>query len=345
MGSHRIRRLAVTLCFLVVAAACSGTNTTSATESTPPDGLASVDVADNSLDDVVSMTQINVAALRTIDSSPLWVAQSQGFFSEAGIEIEFVSVVDSVDVLNALLDGRADVIAAPPTPVLKRIAEGEPLRIVNYLKATSPQAERNSMTLVTTASTEIASGCDLENLNVGVDQVDSLVVQAVIEMVKNDGCDPATVVFVEESLNKQLDSLEEGSVSAIGLFEPYTARATRREFVEVANLDRELCSGVPRCPLGIVAMQDDWQNNNAELAEQFNEAVNDAIAWIEQNQIEYRAELVICCGVSPDDAADLRIGKWIGDATSLDSNLTRLMDVLEGQNQLPNRPDMVDVLS
>ncbi len=336
-----LRLLMSVLCLSLLAAACSGGTPSSeaAIESTIPETLAATDDVDE-----VELVEVRVASLGTIDSSPVWIADSQGYFADAGIDISFIPVSEEADVAEALVNGTADTAALSATQAIKLVAAGEPLRITNYLNATSPEATRHSMTLVSTAAAGLESGCDLENARIGVNEVNSLVAHAVTQMMINDECDASTVQFVEASLTAQPGLLETGDVDAIAVFEPYTAQAVRLGFVEVANLDRELCPGLSRCPIGVVAVHDAWADENPALSEEFNRAISRALLWMESNQTEYRAELVKCCGITVDDAAAIRVFDWVGDLNALNTDLPRLMDLLEAQGKLPIRPDMADLL-
>lgn len=338
MTSRSRHFLLLLLGFSLFVAGCSSSSPTTGAETTttaPSDSGAAT---------AMSMTEIRVAALGTIDSSPLWIAESQGFFEEAGIDVRFVPVDGPGDVGTALVDGRVDAIATSATQVVKVVAAGGPIQITSYLNATSPEAARHSMTLVAGESSGLEVGCDLVGKRIAVDEVESLLAHAVTQMVVNDECDPAAIEFVQAELTDQPGLLEQGGVDAIAVFEPYTAQATRLGFAEIANLDRELCPGLSRCPIGVVAMPDAFVEADAALAEEFNRSISRALLWMESNQVEYRAELVLCCGITVDDAAEIRVVDWIGNIAALEDDLTRLMDLLESQGKLPSRPALDDLL-
>jgi len=399
MWRNRRIHLAVWLVLAILSAACAGggdagssLDTDSSSETVPEDSSTTLVP-----DDTVPSDVVTVAALGTIDSSPVWIAESERLFEEQGIEVEFVAVSEADEVVEALLQGRADAIAIAPTPIIKAVAAGEDLRIVNYLNATSPESTRHSMTLITTAEAEVVDGCDLAGLRVGVDNADSLVALAISEMILNAECDAGaetdgfveepteegddvedtaadadespeetqpeepteaelearaaaalarleSAEFVEASLGDQLDLLERGDVDVVGVFEPYTTQASALGFVEVANLDQELCPGLNRCPVGVIAMRDEWVDNNADVASRFNIAINKAMLWMESRQTEYRAELVACCGIGAEDAAGIRIPDWIGDVGALETDLPRLVDVLDRQGRLSAAPSIDEVI-
>lgn len=378
---------AILLLFSLVAAACSSAATGS-DQATPiedveiPSAIASQDEQD-----AAPTVQINVAALGTIDSSPVWIADSQGFFEEVGIEVNFIPVSESDEVLDAVLTGRADAVAISPIPVIKALARGEEIRVSNYLNATSPGAARRAMTLVTTEFFEVEDGCDLLGTSIGVDSADSLVALAIQEMVENADCgevDPdaddetpdeqtdgegedtaseeseedrividapiserriGQINFVEASLGTQLDLLEDRVVDAVGVFEPFRARAEERGFVERTPLDNELCRGASRCPITIIGTTSEWADGNQQLLDDFNGALNQAMEWMEAWDIAYRAELVSCCGITERDAGELVLADWIGSTATLEADMSRLVAVLRRQGRIEDqRLDLSSVI-
>lgn len=344
MTNRRNRLSVLALCFALFAASCgTATNgSTDASDQTTTDAPSAIASTENS--SATPMQVIRVSALGTLDSSPLWIADSQGFFEEAGIDVQFVPRSGANAVGASLLDDTVDAIAISATQVVKLVAAGEPIRITNYLNSTSPEAARHSMTLVADESSELETGCDLEGKRVGINETESLVAHAVTQMVINDGCDGNSIQFVEGPLTDQPDLLVNDQADAIAVFEPYTARATRLGFVEVANLDRELCPGSSRCPIGVVAMQDSFVEENPVVSEEFNRAISRALLWMESNPVESRAELVLCCGITVEDASEIRVFDWVANFAALERDMARLLDVLEAQGKLPRRPALDDLL-
>lgn len=340
--TNRLSVLALSLALF--AASCGGatSGSTDAAEQTTtaaPNSLASTDDST-----ATPMQVVRVSALGTLDSSPLWIAKSQGYFEQAGLDVQFVPRSGANAVGASLLDGTVDAIAISATQVVKLVAAGEPIQITNYLNSTSPEAARHSMTLVADESSGLEVGCDLVGKTIGLNETESLVAHAVTQMVINDGCDGNSIRFVEGELTDQPALLANGQADAIAVFEPYTAQATRLGYVEVANLDRELCPGQSRCPIGVVAMQDGFVEENPVIAEEFNIAVSRALLWMESNPVESRAELVLCCGITVEDASEIRVFDWVANVAALERDMTRLLDVLESQGKLPNRPAMEDLL-
>jgi ABC-type nitrate/sulfonate/bicarbonate transport system substrate-binding protein len=198
------------------------------------------------------------------------------------------------------------------------------------------------MSLVS-ADTNLAKGCDLEGKRVGVDSLSSLTAVAIREMVARDGCDPLSVAFILGDSPSHLEGLETGDLDAAALLDPYTARALRTDYRIIANLDNELCPDYGRCPISIVVADSDWAAANDEVLARFVKALDVAMLWIRTNELRYRAELVTCCALTADDAADVRVPNFVGERRHLPSDMLRLVDILIAQNRVSS--DAKDVLS
>ena len=102
MRLRRHRLIAFVALFALVATACSQQGVATDTVDTQdtgdvPDALASTeDVEAESLDRLV------VAARGDINASPLWIADSLGFFEDRGIEVDFLPVTDADDLAQTM---------------------------------------------------------------------------------------------------------------------------------------------------------------------------------------------------------------------------------------------------
>lgn len=330
------------LSLAVLSVACGGASETESADSSIPAATAD-DVATTA---VAAPDRIVVAARSSIDASPLWVADSEGFFESANVAIEFAPSVDEVDLFYSVRDGLADVAVVSASSALRRVTfDGDELEFIVYLDGTKggEGAQRGTMSLVVLDS-DISRGCDLESRTVGVDSLSALSTAGVRQMVTNDGCDWRQVEFVLGDSATHLESLAAGELDAAALLDPYTSRAIREESRIVANLDNELCPDYGRCPIFMVVANRDWAEANPDLVERFQDSVDDAMFWIRQNPVAYRAELVSCCALDSDDATEILIPDFVGERRSLDGDLPRLLDILVSQGQV-NPKNLEDELT
>lgn len=340
---HAIAALVV-LCLL--AAACGGTTQTeSGSGDTAGPALSFTDESSTTTESI-RRDEVVVAARGSIDASPLWVADSEGFFASDRLDISFAPGSDEVALFQELVTGEADVAVVSVSSAVRRaMFDGDELEFITYLDGTQGGRDvgRGTMSLVANDDS-ISTGCDLEGARVGVESIYALTAVAIREMVKRDECDPSTVEFVFADSTTHLQQLESGELDAAAFIDPYTARALRAEHQVVANLDNELCPDYGRCPISMVVAARDWAEANPEVVERFQSSLDAAMFWIRQNELAYRAELVSCCALTADDASDIVVPDFVGERRSLDGDLPRLLAILASQGQaMPG--DMDDELS
>jgi len=339
------RRLAVLLVTTgVIGSACGGgTSDETARGDDAPATLASDETTSTTID--VEFDRIVVSARGSIDASPLWVADSEGFFAAENIEVDFAPVSEERELFESIRKGEAQVAVVSAGTALHRVSLiEEELDFSVYLDGTQGELgeERGTMSLVS-ADAGLAKGCDLVGKRVGVDSLSSLTAVAISEMVGRDGCDPRTVVFILGDSPSHLEGLETGNLDAAALLDPYTARAVRTDYRIIANLDNELCPDYGRCPISVVVADSDWAAANDEVLARLVKALDAAMLWIRTNELLYRAELVTCCALTANDAADVRVPNFVGERRDLPSDMLRLVDILIAQNRVSS--DAKDVLS
>jgi len=77
------------------------------------------------------LTKIRASQAPYFNYAPYFIAQDEGFFADEGLEVEFVDLLQSSQVLAALVNGEIDVASHTPDPGLfNMIARGARIRIV-----------------------------------------------------------------------------------------------------------------------------------------------------------------------------------------------------------------------
>ncbi|WP_051297847.1 ABC transporter substrate-binding protein [Brevibacterium album] len=110
-----------------------------------------------------------------------YVAESEGFFADEGVDIAIEAVNGSAGVLQAIAAGQADFGGPGATPVLAALERGED---VKYFLNSSPGG---SFWLVTPSDSGIGSAAELEGKRIGVATADGNEVGFVDAIMSNDG--------------------------------------------------------------------------------------------------------------------------------------------------------------
>lgn len=309
---------------------------------TAPDALASAEgiEEDTTTTSAAERPTIRIAARGNLDASAIWIADIEDFFATSGVEVDFRPAEDQGQLIEAMAAGEIDVAVISSANAISRISDdGVDLRFLVYLDGTRGafEDERGSLSLVAPEDAGLTDGCDLEGKRIGVDSRRSISAVAIRSMISDAGCDPLAARLVVDDAESLMDQLELGQIQAAALAEPYTTRALRRDNAIAFNLDNALCPDHGSCPLSVVVGRAEWIDEHPDAARKFVRAIHRTIEWIDDNELQYRADLVRCCALTPEDAGEIHIPNFIGDERDLRQDLGRLARLLLAQGIVDDR--------
>lgn len=181
-------------------------------------------------DSAASETEpLRVAVLPVLNTMPLFVAQQEGFFEEAGVDVELVPIDSARDRQIALQTGQVDGANTDLMGVILLAASGNEIKAVRH-DAFVP--DDHFFSIVTGADSNITTP---EALVAALEQDEAQIAisnNTIIEylttaMLRSVGYDPADDDYVEiAAIPIRLEQLAQGSVAAATLPEPLTTLAT-----------------------------------------------------------------------------------------------------------------------
>ena len=134
-----------------------------------------------------------VVARDDISSSPLWIADSEGFFAANGIEVVFRPVTNASELTSVLSRSEAQVaVDSSATAIFRAERFLADISIVAYLEATRGDTRTASGTMSLVAPAVNAgdgwTGCELVGQRIGVDSLTSLQTIALRAMFLDSPC-------------------------------------------------------------------------------------------------------------------------------------------------------------
>ena len=194
MGVRLSRFIAVCALLALVATACAG-QTTAGTAGDAPESLASTEgvEAEVTTTTEVRLDRVVVVARDDISSSPLWIADSEGFFAANGIEVVFRPVTNASELTSVLSRSEAQVaVDSSATAIFRAERFLADISIVAYLEATRGDTRTASGTMSLVAPAVNAgdgwTGCELVGQRIGVDSLTSLQTIALRAMFLDSPC-------------------------------------------------------------------------------------------------------------------------------------------------------------
>lgn len=160
---------------------------------------------------------IRIGTMPTEDILPMWVAEQEGLFDEAGVKAEIV-VFDSAQSLSAALTaGEVDIAMTDPMRAVKLCESGTDLTLEWITLGTTPDQGRFGV--LTSADSGITSLADLANGTKGVGLAANTVPEYVFEQLcVQQGIDPASIPVSEvASLPDRYGLVASGQLDAAAL--------------------------------------------------------------------------------------------------------------------------------
>lgn len=147
-------------------------------------------------------------------STPIFVAEKQGYFRDEGVDVVMVECPTGGACLKQLLESKVQFATASDLPIMFRSFEAVPFKVLATF-ATSSQ----DVKLVTRTGSGVKSSADLKGKQVALVRGSSG--QYVLDLtVLAAGLDPRTVTTVDLDVNRLPQAAVNRQVDAFALFQP-----------------------------------------------------------------------------------------------------------------------------
>jgi NitT/TauT family transport system substrate-binding protein len=205
-------------------------------------------------------------------------ADAGGFFSNAGLNVELVTLANSGSIAAAVAGGSVDIGLGNPISLANAVESGLPFYAI------APSAlylEAHPQTLVVVSKTSaIQSQKDLAGKTVALVEVRGITQTATSAWLRKAGVDPGTVKFIEMPFAAMGPALAGGRID--GAFISDTA------LMPIVGQTRSL-----GCPYGALApewylnlwyVSKTWLTGNPSVAHRFAQAIQKSAIWANAHQ-------------------------------------------------------------
>jgi ABC-type nitrate/sulfonate/bicarbonate transport system substrate-binding protein len=254
---HSARLVALPAIALVLAVSCS--SGTGPAAQTP----ATVTLQLGLPTDVTSFANADVA-----------VAQSRGFFKDAGLTVRVKNLSSGVPVVQGIVGGSLNIGASSIEPVVNAHAQGGGLAIIGSY------TDRLTVSMVTPKS--VQSPADLRGKRLGIQQVGAFREVMTRMVLAGAGLTPANAAYIPVDANSYTSALVQGTISAAILQREQAIDVLRRD----ANLHVlvDLNQVRPDYFYGAYAVTKTWLAHNQDVAKRFLTAILRAHRFMYQNR-------------------------------------------------------------
>lgn len=169
---------------------------------------------------------VTIGAIAIVDTAPVYLAQSQGFFKKHGIDAKITSVQGGAASITGVMGGQFAFGFANTTSLLTAQQQGLPLKVVANGVASTGERDTDYSAVLVPEGSPVKSAKDLAGRTVAVNQLKNIGDTTVRAAVRKDGGDASKVEFVEMPFPDMPAALAKGRVDAVWEVEPFVTQAT-----------------------------------------------------------------------------------------------------------------------
>lgn len=300
------RLLAAATPFLLAAAATAGCGSATAAKST-----------------TAALTPVTVAVVPLADAVPVYIAQRDGYFKRAGLNVTIKVTAQSTAATADMVHGAVDVIAS-----------------ANYVNFFQAQAKGTLNIRVVAANTACGTGTEdvlalptsgiitpagLAGKTIAVNIAPNIQTLTINRQLQADGVNPASVHYVVIPFAHMTEALKARQVDAISAVEPFLSQA---EVSANAESVLKQCTGpTVSIPLDGYIASAAWTSAHPATARAFQHAIEQAQAVAATNRAVVEKLLPTYMHISRTIAALVNLNTY---ETSLDPvPLQRVADLMQ----------------
>lgn len=306
-GLRRAAGLAAAAAFAVGLSACS-----SGSDETSLGGGGSTGDEESG-----DLTELNISMVPVLDAEPFLYAQEQGYYEEAGLDVNFETNDSGPAVVTGVVNGTYDAAAAAWFPISIAIAKGAELQLVTTASFVDKGAGHGHSGLVVAQDSPIESYADLEGATVATNALTSLTTLTTeIEMDKA-GADPEAADFTALPFKASVQAVAQDQADAAVVVSPFQAEGKANG---MTVLDDPILEAQPENGAGLVLFTSDLNAGEKKAAfESFNEATFRAAEELQADEDLQRQVAEDVVGLSADVAQEVPMPGFATDPINLNA--------------------------
>lgn len=283
--------------------------------------------------------EVTVGILPIIDTAPIYLGVEQGFFTKRNIKVTLEKAQGGAVIVPSVVSGEFQFGFSNVTSLLIARSKGLPLKVVAAGNYSTGKTGADFGAVVVPADSPLRTAADLAGRQVGVNNLNNIGDTTVKASVRKAGGDPAAVKFVEISFPDAPAALANKRVDAAWVVEPFLTVALSQG---ARPLAWNLVDTDPNLMVAAYFTTDKLAADNPDLVTRFREAVNESLAYAEQNPEEARRIVGTYTTIAADVAAKLTLPRWSPDINQ--ESVQRLADLAKSDGLVKEAPDVAALL-
>jgi NitT/TauT family transport system substrate-binding protein len=275
-------------------------------------------------------TNLTIATVPTASSAGLYVAQRDGFFRQAGLNVKIVNVGSGAGVTANLLSGSIDVLNGAYAGFIEAQIHGAgKFHILADGYAGAPSVDQ----IVVMPTSGITTPGQLSGRTVAVNALNSVAALLVLSTLESQGVPPSQVHLVAMPFPAMSAALKAHRIDAAYLAEPYLSQAE----VQIGGEALIDVNGgaTKNFPIDGYVATLSWCQRYPKTAAAVAEAIDRGQAIADTNRPEVESALHKYTSINKQTAAIMALGNFPTDVNAV--RLQRVPDLMQSFGQLKDR--------
>lgn len=276
---------------------------------------------------------------RSIFYAPQYVAMSQGFFEEEGLEIDLTTGSGADSVMTAVLSNQVDIGFSGPEAAIYVYNQGS----TDYPKVFAQLTKRDGSFLVSREENTNFKWEDVKGSVIIPGRVGGVPNMTLQYVLRKNGINIEKDVTLDTSISFDLmaGAFSAGNADYVSLFEP-TASAT--EIAKAGHIVASIGAGTDEVTYTTYYATTSYIKKNKDVIQSFTNATNKGLQWVKTHSAEEIADAI--SGYFPDTDRDLlikvvqnyiNIDPWNTTPVVSESGFNLLQTIMEEAGQLDKR--------
>ncbi|MGO2110784.1 MAG: ABC transporter substrate-binding protein [Pseudoclavibacter sp.] len=285
---------------------------------------------------------LTLGVIPVTDIGPVFMAQRDGAFDEAGFTVTLQQAGSSTEIIQAMQSGQVQIGYGGSTGAFQAVENGVDLVVIAAASATPDDPEQGINDLLVTADSDLESAKDLEGKTVAVNAPGGYTQLLADIAITEDGGDPSKVDYVQMGVPDQPAALLSGAIDAFVAGEPFgTTGREDHGFRTLANpftalSDHAVVAGV------WYALRSEVEAN-PEYYQQAAAAIDAANTYALEHDDELRVAIAEFTQIDVELAERIRLGSY-GKLPLTVENLQAIADWSYDLGYVQNEVDLESLI-
>jgi NitT/TauT family transport system substrate-binding protein len=269
-----------------------------------PSGGPSADSASGSAS---GLERITIGLIPITDVAPIYLGTEQGFFRDAGLDVQVQMAQGGAAILPAVTTGEFLIGYSNVVSLLIAADKGLPIKVISNGSSSTNKPGEDVTEVAAMPESGIAGPADLVGRSVAVNALNNFADITIRNSVEQAGGDPDGVKFVEMPYPNMPAALERGDVDAAWTTEPFRTQILEAGGRIVASPMTDLA---PNFDSAFYFTSDQSLQDRGDVIDRFRGALHQSFDYANGHEEEFRTVIQDYAKVTPDLAEKVALTVW-----------------------------------